>query len=76
MPSYLELQEKIQRRKAGLVKRHEKMQSNLYLQREMRRKFFNEIHRSVQDRAGAMVPDIDEQQPFLAQQRLIMANAR
>ena len=74
MPGFLELQKRIERRKAGLVKRQERMQSNLYLQREMRRKLFNEIHRSVAARAGDMVPDIDEQQPFLAQQRLILTS--
>jgi hypothetical protein len=72
MPSFLELQKRIQLRKAGVVKRHEQMQSSLYLQRQMRRKFFNEVHRSMAERAGSMVPDLDDYQPFIAQQRLIL----
>jgi CRISPR/Cas system CSM-associated protein Csm2 small subunit len=72
MPSFLELKQRIQLRKAGIAKRHEQMQSNLYLQRAMRRKFFNEVHRSMTERAGNMVPDLDQYQPFVAQQRLIL----
>jgi hypothetical protein len=72
MPSFLELQKTLQLRKAGVVKRHEQMQTNLLLQRAMRRKFFNEVHRSMAERAGSMVPDIDQYQPFIAQQRLIL----
>jgi hypothetical protein len=69
--SFLELQQ-LNRRKTGLVKRHERLQSSLYLQRAMRQKFFNEIHRSMEERAGRMLPDLDQHQPFIAQQRLIL----
>jgi hypothetical protein len=72
--SFLELQQ-LNRRKTGLVKRHERLQSSLYLQRAMRQKFFNEIHRSMEERAGRMLPDLDQHQPFIAKQRLILHEA-
>jgi hypothetical protein len=73
--SFLELQQ-LNRRKTGLVKRHERLQSSLYLQRAMRQKFFNEIHRSMEERAGRMLPDLDQYQPFIAKQRQILHEER
>jgi hypothetical protein len=69
------LEQQLQRRKTGLVKRHEKLQSSLYLQRAMRQKFFNEIHRSMQERAGARIGAWDQNQPFIAQQRILLEAA-
>jgi hypothetical protein len=69
------LEQQLNRRKTGLVKRHERLQSSLYLQRAMRQKFFNEIHRSMEERAGRMLPDLDQHQPFIAKQRLILYEA-
>ncbi len=75
MSSFLELQRLIQQRKANLVRRHEKLQSSLYLQRAMRQKFFNEIHRSMEERAGRSLPDLDQYQPFISRQRLLLHDA-
>jgi hypothetical protein len=75
MSSFLDLQRLIQQRKANLVKRHEKLQSSLYLQRAMRQKFFNEIHRSMEERAGRSLPDLDQYQPFISRQRLLLHDA-
>jgi hypothetical protein len=72
--SFLELQ-LLNRRKTGLVRRHERLQSSLYLQRAIRQKFFNEIHRSMEERAGRMLPDLDQHQPFIAKQRHILHEA-
>ena len=74
--SFLELQQQLHRRKTNLVKRHERLQSSLYLQRAMRQKFFNEIHRSMEELAGRSLPDLDQHQPFIAQQRLILRDAQ
>ena len=51
------------------------MQSNLYLQRAIRRDLFKEIHRSLAERAGETVPDNDQYRPFLAHQRDVLAKA-
>jgi hypothetical protein len=75
MTSFLELQKLIHLRRTGAVKRHEKLVGSLYLQREMRRNFFNEVHRSMKERAGETVSDLDQHQPFIAKQRLILREA-
>jgi hypothetical protein len=73
--SFLELQNLIQRRKADVVKRHETLQRNMYLQTARRQKFFNEVHRSTEEREGLMAPDPEQHQPFIAQQRGVLKAA-
>jgi hypothetical protein len=70
------LQTQLQQRRVHTAKRYEKIQSNLYLQRAIRHKFFSEVHRSMKERAGEVIPDNDQYRPFLAQQRAILLAAR